>query len=388
MMRRRDGYVVMELLVVLAILAVFVGVFASRASERAVVERRELLVDEYVKELPVLTRAVRAFVASDAASFAVDTVRVITLTELTTAGLLPASFAARPTGAGTTPMGHAYRIAAIRSSADNRTRTVISEAGGANIQRLAMLNYVTTGGAPLEVKRDVATKLASAGLTAAYLLAGNATARDAGSNGWTRDVAAWVPTAGLQAGVTVLLGFPELEPIGGPGVGGGGGPNLGRCRVQPPGCSDTIRNPCPPPATVIASTPASGMTEEGRWPHCISGADYTFYPVARNSAVITLGAKLETWRTWTDGECQGMAEAYGGPVGSAGYQNWYAQCISANEFRSTTDVFLNNGIQSENVCSIGGYRTIACGGTQCLQPWRIDQPINPPTTDDIFVCEP
>lgn len=385
-----QGFTLMELLAVLVVLAVIGGLAIREALEKRTQAARASLVEDYATDLATMDRAVRAFIGTNGTAFTAGTARVITIAEMQAAGLLPTNFANRSTGANTSPFGQAYRIVGMRDSTDNKIRAVIYENSAASTLRLAAMSYDTTAGAPMVMKREVGASLLERKVIAATIAAGSTSAVSAGSNGWTKAVASYVGTAPAQASVAVLVGFPDLEPSGG-GGGPTGGLDLQRCSPKPMTCSGTS-NVCSVAAQHVAATCPSGRTISGRWPHCIPPAPATtdtFFPVAQNSAVITLGRSEDRARTFTDSDCGTYAFQRSGTVNpeEPAYKLYLNECLSKTTYWRYTDVILNSGVQYKNWCEYESQFFSGAGTSMRINSTHPIHAQNAPISDDVFCCE-
>lgn len=381
------GFTLMELLAVLAVLAVLGGLAIRDTLEKRTQAARASLIEDYGTDLATMDRAVRAFIGTNGALFTAGTVRVITLAELQTANLLPSTWANRSTGVGTSPLGQTYRIVGLKDATDGKIRAVIYENSAAAVLRLQTMGYDTSAGAPMTLKRDVGANLLSRKVVAGTFAAGASTAIGAGSNGWTKSLAAYVGSAPAQASAVVLVGFPDLEPSG-PSGGPGSGLDLGRCAPRSMTCSGPS-GICSNAAQQVAATCPAGRTQQGRWPHCLPPGGDTFYPVAQNSAVITLGRSERSDRTFSDGECRTYAQQKSGTIDTTNpnYITWYQDCESRTTYWRYTDVILNNGVQQRNWCEYQSYFFQGSGASTQIVMTYPQHAQNAPATDDIFCCE-
>lgn len=383
---RLGGFTLVELLVVVGILAILASVGLKVFRDRIQENTRQQVVADYVNDISLVARAAREYARTNAPTWAVDTRVDITLAQLSAAGLLPASFANRSTGNGTTPFGNTYAIAAQRN-AQNRARAVVAETGAANAARLQALG-LTDATTLASIKRDIAAKLVSSRVAGGAVIgAASTNATGGGSNPWTMNVAGFLAAAPAQPAAAALVGFPELEPEG-TGSTPTGGINLGQCRVSSPTCTGTSQL-CPNPSEQVAAQIPSGRTVQGRWPHCmISGGD-SFFPVAQNSAVITLGRTVANSRSFSDSDCGFYANSRCGNCGDindAVYRSAFSDCQSRTTAHTYTDVILNNGIQQQNWCRYDGHFFQGTGTQMRIFPTSTSWPQNAPTSDEIFVC--
>jgi len=244
---KNRGFGLVELLIALALFAMVVAGIARFNADQRRQQVAARLVAEYVGDYMMISRASREYVSANKGPWAASSVNVITVAMLRTAGFLPTSYAVRSTGDGTTPFGNTFRIVSIKAATGTVASTVIGETGNAIAARLEAAGIAADATGIAQFKRQVAAKLAEQGLAAGTIIGGTTVVTSAGTNGWTKALGTYFPTAPTQMAVATLIGFPDLE------VDGGGGapddaPTYGTCTVQPARCH-------------ISSNPQSGSSD-------------------------------------------------------------------------------------------------------------------------------
>ena len=383
---RARGFSLVEILVVIIVLGILAVLGAREFRDRQQATARTSVVSEYVSDFSIVARAAYEYALANSTTWADNTRVDITFAQLRTAGFLPAGFTTRNTGDGTTPLGNTFVMGGQIDANDN-VRVVVAESGNAHPQRLSSMGFIDANGVA-QIKRQIAGELVRRGVGGATLAAGSTTATGGGSNPWTVSVAGFLPAAPGQIAVATLVGFPELEPEGITGR-----PNeqidLGRCRPSSPTCPGPSQI-CSTSSQQVAAAVPAGRTVEGRWPHCLVGGMDTFYPVAHNSAVITLGNSSRDAQTFSDSDCAFYAgqRCNGCDPSTGAYVVYRDDCLARRTYWRYTDVVLNNGTQQQNFCRYESYFMQGSGASMQIIATNTTHAQNAPTSDDIFVCEP
>jgi prepilin-type N-terminal cleavage/methylation domain-containing protein len=390
---RSRGFTLIEIVVVLALAALITLAVVNSLAQKSRELAKDRAVTDYVTDLSILARAAQTYAASQVSTWPADTIQTITLAQLQGAGQLPASFGQRATGV-TTPLGTSYSVRAMKVTGQSKARVAVTEFGTSPpVTREAYgLGSVATDqtSAIAGVKARVGRKLADLNLVSATLAAGSTTAVGAGGNTWTKDIALYLSASPSETAIAVLSGWPDLDPAGGGSGGPTGGINIGKCRPVTATCASGQY--CDNPADERAAVLPSGRSAQGTWPHCLqishNNVD-TFFPVAQNSAVMTLGFSQTSSKTFTAVDCSNYANAVAGldPSNPVWKYN-YNQCDAKQTTYYFTDVYLNNGKQYTNTCGweSWGFFTDAYGNYTIGRYYNFWSD-NPPVSNDIFACE-
>lgn len=268
---KNRGFALTELLIAVAVLMVIFGLLARQAAEsrrRSVINQ---IVAEYVTDFQLIGRASREFVNAAKSTWGAGTVNTITFTNLRSGGYLPSSFAARSTGDGTTPMGNSYSIVSIKDASGSGATTVVSESGSALAARLESAGLASDATGLAQMKRRIAAALVEQRVIAGTIDAGTTVVNGAGSNGWTKALAAYFGSAPTQPATAVLIGFKDLETD----VSGGSpddNVNHGECR---PIDGQAGRTPNNMSGWVQPTCPGSHPVKVAEWPVC-GGEGYQY----------------------------------------------------------------------------------------------------------------
>ena len=115
----------------------------------------------------------------------------------------------------------------------------------------------------------------------------------------------------------------------------------------------------------------------------------TFFPVAQNSAVITLGRSEESERTFTDSDCATYAMQRSGSADpeNPAYRLYRSECEGKKTYWRYTDVILNSGVQYRNWCEYESQYFTGSGTSMRMNPTHPIHAQNAPVSDDVFCCE-
>lgn len=233
MMKRTEGFSLVEMMVAAGIAVVLMAITMQYVSSMAQDATRKKLVSEQAREMYILAKATEDWMVANSSTWTIDTRMTVSVDTLITANHLPQNFARRMDVAGTTangvsPFGARYNIAAIAAMLSGKRvhRGVVWESGTpvgwgryARVGLVQGTEPANSSGAASKInafKMEVARALNSEQRHPAPAIA-NVTASTVRSaaGSWTQDVAPF-----LGSGVTfqvpsvvVLAGWPEYGSV-------------------------------------------------------------------------------------------------------------------------------------------------------------------------------
>lgn len=369
------GFGLVELLIALAIMAVVLAGSARYLQEQ---RRRAVITQisgEYVNDLLTAARGLRAYVDANKSTWAAGSVNVVPLSTLRTGGYLPTSFAARTTGDGTTPMGNTYTMVAIKAATGSDAPAVVGEVGNALAARLEAAGLAADASGMMALKRQIASTL-SASVPAATIGAGTTVATGSGSNGWTKALAAYFPTAPSQPAVAALVGFPDLELEGGGGGGGEENPmNMYAICDVSLGNRFGTSGSCSAPTVTVKS-----------WDSCQSSGFVV--PVPEIGSALTFGIQhnslgpvvTETEKNQCVAKCSGNATCENSCISNMNSLNGQG---TGDAYTDYSQVSINNVIVASGLC-----RSRDCVAGSTLGTYSCSGQSVPVGTRDALCCEP
>lgn len=390
----QKGFTLIELLVGLLI----VGALLTAALRGLAHRSEQFLVDRsvssYAGDFAVLDRAVRSYMAAEASSWADNTRVPIPIATLIAADLLPAAFATRVTGAGTTPFGNTYAISGYKP-AGQVPRAVVYETG--NVQPIMQdrMNLLASGAGLRGVKQRIGENLSLRGLVgAAFISAGSLVANAAGGNGWQKDLAAIIPAAPTEHAAALLVGFPDLEPGGGGGGPPPGGVTIDRCQIVKSNCGSN--HLCVGTSAVFTqATCPAGTTQAGAWPHCNTSNNIAYGVPALQEAMVLGSRRYETFPPPID--CPDYAFRNTGlthndacPTSSApncaAWTSWHDRCWNSFRTYETDQQHRLGGtvITGDHMCRFESYFYNPPGARE---PSQSNQAWTRTSATDLICCE-
>jgi type II secretory pathway pseudopilin PulG len=267
MQKRFRGFALIELVIALAVLMVALAAYLNYQRNQALDALRAQAILDYAADLRTLDRAFRSYAASKSATVADGNTVVVAVGDLINASFLPNGFATRNGSGGTSPLGSTYAMVMSKDATDHKMRGVLWETGSPLAQRLEILGYPSDASGIASLKSQVAAKLAGEGAVAATIPGGTQTANSGGSNGWTKTLTTWVNTPPTYASAAILIGFPDLDPVG-VLPNGNGAKKYTNCKLQFATCAVNYIQPYCDAANAQTPTCTTGKVSAGLIPHC------------------------------------------------------------------------------------------------------------------------
>ena len=223
---RERGFSLMEMVIVVAMALVLLALAVSWTSNASRSARKAQESDQLARELGMISTATRAHIAAGPdTTYPLNTNVAIPISTLTTAGLLPANFAAR-NGAGTpaiSPFGQPYVVVARRIVAGEPPTAVVAESSYPLPEKLNKVGVESTTPDILAFKQAVAAQSGKDYKVIAASIPQTSRIATGVGNSFTKDLTAYFTAGFAQASAVSLINFKDLEP-GDDDVPGGGFP--------------------------------------------------------------------------------------------------------------------------------------------------------------------
>lgn len=209
------GFGLLESVLAVLVLIVIMAMAINYVRNQANASRRAQETDQNARELALVAKAAKDFVAAQAAStYPLNTTVAVPIASLISAGNLPANFAQRlDAAAGSiTPFGQPYTIVARRIVADEDPTIVVAESGTPSGDKLRAIGIELQVAPVFALKEQVAQRTTKDYQSVAGTIPRNSRIVTGTGRSFTKDLTAYFGAAFAEASAVALKNFRDLEP--------------------------------------------------------------------------------------------------------------------------------------------------------------------------------